>query len=62
MSGRDPPRLIPSRSLAIHEKAHQFRDDKRGVRVVELHENLIRKAFPRVAVRLETTQNVLDRA
>ena len=45
-SGRDPPRLIPSQSLAIHEKAHQLRNDKRGVGVVQLHENLIRKALP----------------
>ena len=54
--------MIPSQSLAIHEKPHQLRNDESRVGVVQLHEDLVRKTLPCVAVRLETPQNVLDRA
>ena len=59
---RDLPCLPPLDAPLVHEDAHHLRDDKRGVRVVELDGDLFGQSLDRAALGKVPAQDVVETA
>jgi len=56
----DRPGGVPVEPLAVHQQAHQFGDDQRGMGLVELDEGLFGQQPPVAVFEMETPQDVLQ--